>query len=240
MKTIWDGVLRKYIHSLISPDERNKFESTPDLVRLILEKAEIKKNDLVVDIGCGWGNITRPCTHKTEKTVVGIEPNLNNLKEATKRSVGDNTRYIEGAFEKLNYDGQADVIISSLAFHQIPQQHRAVAINNIGNILKISGRFVLCDTMIMFDPESDPVLFNEVYRYLLEKTVPPDIFATHIEPYLQNNHIYTWEEMKEFTPEDSWFYSKNDLKEWVSQSNMKIIDVIELCPFFGIITIEKI
>ena len=150
-----------------------------------------------------------------------------------------NIKYIEGAFEKLNYTGEADVVISSLAFHQVSQQYRATAIKNIESLLKKTGKFVLCDTIIMFDPKANPELFDKVYRYLLEKTVPQDIFTTQIAPYLQNDHIYTWEEMKEYTPEDSWFYSENDLRKWASESNMQILEAKEFCPFFGIVVIGK-
>lgn len=239
MELIWDRVLNEYVHSLISPDGRSTFESTPNLVRAVLDNAKIKKNDVVVDVGCGWGNITIPCSKQTRQAVIGIEPDLDNINEARKRSTGYNIKYIEGAFEKLNYTGEADVVISSLAFHQVSQQYRATAIKNIESLLKKTGKFVLCDTIIMFDPKANPELFDKVYRYLLEKTVPQDIFTTQIAPYLQNDHIYTWEEMKEYTPEDSWFYSENDLRKWASESNMQILEAKEFCPFFGIVVIGK-
>ena len=53
MELIWDRVLNEYVHSLISPDGRSTFESTPNLVRAVLDNAKIKKNDVVVDVGCG-------------------------------------------------------------------------------------------------------------------------------------------------------------------------------------------
>ena len=59
MKSTWDNILEMYIHNLISPDGRNTFESTPELVKVILQKAKITSNDTVIDIGCGWGNLTR-------------------------------------------------------------------------------------------------------------------------------------------------------------------------------------
>ena len=39
MRSTWDNILKKYIHNLVSPDGRNTFESTPELVKAILQKA---------------------------------------------------------------------------------------------------------------------------------------------------------------------------------------------------------
>lgn len=41
MKSTWNNILEKYIHNLVSPDGRNTFESTPELVKVILQKAKI-------------------------------------------------------------------------------------------------------------------------------------------------------------------------------------------------------
>ena len=81
MRSTWDNILKKYIHNLVSPDGRNTFESTPELVKAILQKAKITSNDTVIDIGCGWGNLTREIATYSAHTI-GIEPDLNNLNSA--------------------------------------------------------------------------------------------------------------------------------------------------------------
>lgn len=92
--------------------------------------------------------------------------------------------------------------------------------------------------MIMFDAKHNPDFFDMVYRYLLEKTTPPDIYKDYIAPHLQKNYIYTWDDMKKYTPKDNWFYSLAELKEWLAECSLMVVDQLELCPFFGIITIE--
>lgn len=236
MQNIWDDVLEKYVHNLVSPDGRNTFESTSALTEIILQKAAVSQSSIVVDIGCGWGNFTTLCAVHSAH-VIGIEPNASNLKEAVKRSDLHSIQYIQGSFEKLNYWDKADVVISSLVFHQVARSHKIQALENVKNILKNTGRFILCDPMIMFDAESNPVQFNDVYRYLLAKTTPPDIYQKYIEPNLDNGHVYTWDDMKKYTPTDNWFYSITDLQRWLAACGLDIAEAETLCPFLGMITI---
>ncbi len=234
----WDTTLGQYISNIISPDGRDTFESTTILTDKILKLANIGQSDIVLDIGCGWGNITRRCSTQTHYPVIGIEPDLYNIEEAKQLSRKCNINYIQGSFERPGFTGIADVIISSLAFHQVKYELKTSALKNVKAMLNKSGRFILCDVIILFDPEQNPTEFNRVYRYLLEKTTPSNIYKKHIAPHMQNEHIYTWNDMQKYTPKDYWFYSLSDMEKWLKTSNLKIANKLALCPFFGILTIE--
>lgn len=233
----WDSILERYIHNLISPDGRNTFESTSFLVEKILQIANIRQDDIIVDVGCGWGNIIRACSLQTQQTVIGIEPNIKNIREAERQSVSDNVKFIQGSFEQMNYNEKTDIIVSSLTFHQVSD--KICALKNVKDILQKTGKFILCDTMIMFDAETNPVQFNCVYRYLLEKTTPPDIYCKYILPNLQDEYIYSWEDMKRYTPKEYWFYSLKDLQRWSALNGLSIIQIEPICPFFGIVIFAK-
>lgn len=236
MEQSWDAVFKQYVNHLISPDGRDTFESTPQLIQKILSAANIQSTDTVVDVGCGWGNLTIPAVAYSSH-VIGIEPNPENRKEAQVRSKGKSIQYLHGSFEKPNYYGKADKIISSLVFHQVGYDEKPRALRQTSGMLKADGCFVLCDTMMMFDAENDAARFNEVYRYLLPKTTPKEVYRKYIEPNMEAGYVYTWEDMKKYTPKDNWFYGINDLKSWLSACELKILDKIEICPFFGIIII---
>ena len=150
MKSTWDNILEMYIHNLISPDGRNTFESTPELVKVILQKAKITSNDTVIDIGCGWGNLTREIAIYSAHTI-GIDPNVDNLNMAQSFKTVCPVKYLQGTFESLNCFQKIDVAVSSLVFHQVKYLHKTTALKNVNNLLNKKGRFVLCDTMIMFD-----------------------------------------------------------------------------------------
>lgn len=240
MENKWNMLLERYVCNTTSPDGRDTFESTASLANEIMRIANIGANDFVVDIGCGCGNVTRLCTTYTEQTVIGIEPNFQTIKKAKQLSPNYNIKYIQGSFERPQFNEKADIIISSLAFHQVKYGYKSYALKMIQKILKKSGRFILCDVMIMFDVRKELSKFNRVYRYLLEKTTPADIYQKQIAPYMDETHHYTWNDMKEYTPKDFWFYSLGDMEKWLKENNLKITKQLSLCPFFGILTIEHI
>lgn len=240
MENEWDTILEQYICNVISPDGRDTFESTQKLNDEIMNVANISADNVVLDMGCGWGNVTRVCATKTSHTVIGIEPNFQNIEEAKQRSKEYNINYIQGSFEKPGFDKKADIIISSLAFHQVNYEYKSHALKSIGDMLNTSGRFILCDVMLFFNAQQDVLKFNHVYRYLLKKTTPKSVYTKYIAPYIDETHIYTWEDMKAYTPQDFWFYSLDDIRNWLQENNLIITKQQSLCPFFGILTIEHI
>lgn len=238
MQNTWTKILNTYVNKLVSPDGRQTYESKEALVKLMLDTLKLEKSDTVMDIGSGWGNFTIKASEFLD-TVIGIEVNRENLKEAQKRSAGKNIQYIQGSFEKLNYDKKVCKAVSMLAFHQVPWKDKAKALQNVADVLEKGGNFFLCDTMLLFNPENETELFNSVYRYLLKETTPDEIYKKYIAPYLDDNTIYTLADMKENSPEDAWFYSLEELQEWTEPSGLTLNNVIELCPFFGIVDFQK-
>ena len=65
---------------------------------------------------------------------------------------------------------------------------------------------------------------GEVYRYLLEHTTPKEVYENHIKPYLQEGHIYTWQDMKENTPPEYWFHSIENLKTTLQKVHLKLVE----------------
>ncbi len=238
MYTDWTEILNKYINKLVSPDGRQTYESKNELVDFMIDLMDIQSNDRIIDIGSGWGNFLIKASNSSEN-VIGIEPNLDNLNEAKKRSVGKNIKYIQGSFEKLNFSQKADKAISMLAFHQVPWDDKVKALKNVSDIIDDNGYFYLCDTLILFNPNEDTKLFDKAYRYLLKETTPDEIYKNYIEPYIDDSEVYTIDDMKENSPKDNWFYSIEDVKKWIKDTNLKIIKVAELCPFFGVVIFQK-
>jgi hypothetical protein len=114
------------------------------------------------------------------------------------------------------------------------------ALFNIKKLLNKRGMFVLCDPIILFDPEKDKELFNSVYRYLIAETTPTKIYEKYIKPYFEDdNYIYSWDDMKKYTPQKNWYYSIKDLETMLNETDMKIDQVEKICPFFGILCITN-
>ena len=108
----------------------------------------------------------------------------------------------------------------------------------VNQVLKTDGEMIMADEIILFDPDASPEKFNEVYRYLLEHTTPKEVYENHIKPYLQEGHIYTWQDMKEDTPPEYWFHSIEDLKTTLEKSHLKLVDIQEITSFFGLLKIK--
>lgn len=243
MNSKWNDIFDIYVSRTISPDGRDTFESQDELVRAIINMAEINPSDTVIDIGSGCGNVTIPLSMIAKK-VIGIELNKKNIKEAQRRAEKakrKNIQYIHGSFEHPKYTGKVDKIISSLVFHQITPDKRADSLLNVKNLLPQDGIFILCDTFMFFHPENDNVLFNKVYRYLLPKTTPLKIYEESIKAHMEGdlNYVYTWKDMKKYTPKENWYYSKPELERILKKINMKIINEKVFSPFFGIVAIKN-
>ena len=238
----WDEIFTKYVNRLKSPDGRDTYESTPRLVEKIITVSELQQSCSVVEIGSGWGNVTKELSLKSKK-VIGIEPDRNNINEAQSRIARNkinNVEFIRGSFEKPNYKEKVDRVISSLTFHQVIYNKKEKALKNVKELIKDNGKFVLCDTMMFFNVENEKEKFNIIYRYLLEKTTPEDIYEKYIKPKMEDEtYIYTWEDMKKYTPKKEWYYCIQDLEKMLSRIGLRIDKIEELCPFFGILVIEN-
>jgi len=242
MNEQWDFVFQEYVKLLISPDGRETFESTEKLVEKIISNIDSNHNSVGIDIGSGWGNLTISLARKINR-IIGVEPNRKNINEAIHRVSKEgisNIVFKRGTFEHFSLPDKADIITSSLAFHQVKYRKRGIAIKNIFNHLNKDGVFVLCDTIMLFDAENDSEQFDKVYRYLLPKTTPSKIYQKYIEPKIEKQpYIYTWKDMKKYTPKNEWYYSINDLKKIVEENDMEIENIEEIVPFFGIVKIVK-
>ncbi|HBK32631.1 class I SAM-dependent methyltransferase [Limibacterium fermenti] len=243
MNKDWDWIFETYVRRFTSPDGRDTFETSDELVKRIILFSDLSPHDTVIDMGCGWGNVSLGIAPFVEK-VIGIEPNDTNIQSA-KRTMQQtsvrNVEYRKGSFEAPGYAGKVDKIISSLVFHQVKKNKRQQSLANVKNLLQPDGSFILCDTLMFFDPREEREKFNAVYRYLLAVTTPSDIYDNHIKPYLADTgYMYSWYDMEKYTPEDYRYYSKGELEKQLLEIGMEIKRIEEFSPFFGIFKIENI
>jgi ubiquinone/menaquinone biosynthesis C-methylase UbiE len=115
-----------------------------------------KPGDKVLDIGCGSGYFTRRVAPvvSPDGTVVGIDPSEPMLEYASGHTPG-NCRFQTAAAEDLPFDDASfDLIVSSLAFHHIPTEHRADAVREMFRVLRSGGRLFIADVR----PPNTPIL----------------------------------------------------------------------------------
>ncbi|WP_240911693.1 class I SAM-dependent methyltransferase [Thermococcus sp. LS1] len=115
-----------------------------EVLRLVAEKAK----GVVVDIGCGTGNILRFL--KCER-YIGVEPSRGmRVKFRGKHGFEP----LDGHFLRIPLpNGTADAVISTYAFHHVPDEEKEAALKEMLRILKPGGRIIIGD--VMFESEEE-------------------------------------------------------------------------------------
>nr|WP_152880033.1 class I SAM-dependent methyltransferase [Thermococcus sp. 101 C5] len=135
------------------------------VLKLVAEKA----TGTVVDIGCGTGNILRFL--RCER-YIGVEPSRGMRVRFREKH---NFEPLDGHFLKLPLpDETADAVISTYAFHHVPDEEKEEAIKEMLRILKPGGALIIAD--VMFESEDEKRRIGEEDEVLEE--VLEEYFAT--------------------------------------------------------------
>ncbi|MEJ2853118.1 MULTISPECIES: class I SAM-dependent methyltransferase [unclassified Saccharothrix] len=110
-----------------------------------VELAGVRAGDRVLDIGCGPGYLTSLAAG-AGGSAVGVDVSEPMVEEA-RRLRGSGTCTFEiGHAEALPFEDESfDVIVSALAVHHIPEEHRATAYAEMRRVLKPGGRVLIAD-----------------------------------------------------------------------------------------------
>ncbi|MCG3227617.1 MAG: class I SAM-dependent methyltransferase [Candidatus Heimdallarchaeota archaeon] len=110
----------------------------------------IKKDDKVLDIGCGTGMLSFRAVLK-EAIVTGIDINPEMLEIAKKRidefEVKDKIEFLEmGVAEIDRFENDSfDIIMSGLCFSELSEDEITFTLNQVRRILSKDGKFLLAD-----------------------------------------------------------------------------------------------
>jgi len=130
--------------------------------RKVVALAKIKDGECVVDLGCGTGVLLSQISIKYPDTkLIGIDPDELVLSIARRRleKMGAQVEFLQDYAEKLSLQNSfADVVISTLVFHHMPNDIKQKASSEIYRILKPGGRAIVAD----FGP-------GRISPYLFEK-----------------------------------------------------------------------
>ncbi len=126
--------------------------------RLIVELAQIKTGDRVLDVGCGTGDLTLTAQQRVGPSglVQGIDPGSEGVaiaRDKAKRS-GSAAVFDVGLIEKLAFpDATFDVVMSRLVIHHLPDDLKRRGFAEVFRVLKPGGRVFIAD----FKPPTNPV-----------------------------------------------------------------------------------
>jgi demethylmenaquinone methyltransferase/2-methoxy-6-polyprenyl-1,4-benzoquinol methylase/phosphoethanolamine N-methyltransferase len=144
--------------------------------RMVIELANVKPGDAVLDVGCGTGNLT--LTAQTyagpNGKVHGIDASAEMIELARKKAsrLGSPVVFEIGLIEKLaSPDASFDVVINRLVIHHLPNDLKRAGFTELLRVLKPGGRLLIVD----FQPPANPIL-----NHIATALVGPHMMQTSI------------------------------------------------------------
>jgi ubiquinone/menaquinone biosynthesis C-methylase UbiE len=139
----------------------------------IVELAEPRPDDHVVDLGAGTGLLTlalAPCVHK----LMAVDISERMLERLDDRAAAGGVNNVEPLVADLRRlpleDESATLVVSNYAFHHLDDRSKELALAEARRILRPGGRLVICDMMFSLSLQArDRRLVWEKVRGLLRR-----------------------------------------------------------------------
>jgi trans-aconitate methyltransferase len=126
MSIIWDSNLYDSKHGYVSEYGMN-----------ILEILDPKNDQVILDLGCGTGDLTKMISEKS-KEVIGLDNSEMMIEKAKEKYPLIN--FVHGDIIDFSIEREFDAIFSNAVLHWIPNAEEPI--KNINKHLKTAGRFV--------------------------------------------------------------------------------------------------
>jgi trans-aconitate methyltransferase len=104
----------------------------------LINLLDIRRDDDVLDLGCGTGNLARKIRTITDGKVVGIDPSEGMIREAVTNQSGQDIAYAVKTAETLEYRDAFTVVFCNSAFQWFRDTHQALT--NCCAALRKGGR----------------------------------------------------------------------------------------------------
>jgi ubiquinone/menaquinone biosynthesis C-methylase UbiE len=120
---------------------------SPRLHRRLVELADLRAEQRVLEIGCGTGNLTVLAKRRQPGAeVVGLDPDPRALARATGKAAGLGIRFDRGYSQALPYpDGSFDRVLSALMLHHLEGEVRIRTAREALRVLRPGGALYLVD-----------------------------------------------------------------------------------------------
>ncbi|MFQ3318579.1 MAG: SAM-dependent methyltransferase [Natronomonas sp.] len=144
----------------VAPEyDEQKREEYRACVSLVVEHADPRPDDVVLDLGCGTGAIGLGLAESAGE-VIGRDISEGMMDEARRKAAErglDNISFAEGTFREPNCES-ADVVVSNFAMHHLSDEEKREAIEVIAGMEP--RRFVLGDVMFFGEPDPEEPFYS--------------------------------------------------------------------------------
>jgi ubiquinone/menaquinone biosynthesis C-methylase UbiE len=139
----------------------------------VIELAEPRRDDLVVDLGAGTGLLALALAPRVQE-LVAVDISRRMLERLDDTAAADGVHNVEPLVADLRRlpleDESATLVVSNYAFHHLDDPGKELALAEARRILRPGGRLVICDMMFSLSLESrDRRLVWEKVRALLRR-----------------------------------------------------------------------
>ncbi|MEA4846903.1 MAG: class I SAM-dependent methyltransferase [Clostridiaceae bacterium] len=139
---------------------RDVKQETVNIIKLL----DVGSGHTVIEFGTGTGEFACAAAQCC-KRVIAVDVSANMLEYAKKKSKEKgihNIDFYHGGFLTYQHsDGLADIVITQLALHHLPDFWKQIALKRIFNMLKEGGTLYIKDTVYSFDMDNYRQFFNQ-------------------------------------------------------------------------------
>jgi SAM-dependent methyltransferase len=122
---------------------------TRDLHRVLVEQADLRAGQRVLEIGCGTGNLTILAKQlHPQVEMAGLDPDPKALARARRKAerAGVELQWNLGFADQLPYeDGALDRVLSSLMLHHLSTDAKRAALREVARVLRPGGSLHVLD-----------------------------------------------------------------------------------------------
>lgn len=175
--------------------------------RRLIQRAEIRSGQHVLDLGCGTGTLTlmlKQAIPGTDVTGLDGDPEVLAIARAKSGQAHVKIKWDEGLAYELPYpDNSFDGVLSSLVVHHLTGEDKVRAFREVRRVLRPAGGFHIVDFGQPFSPLTN---LQAVIMKNLEHAA--DNFAGRIKPMLQEAGFESVNEAEKFNTifGPVWFY----------------------------------
>ena len=171
---------RLYSCAYWKDDTKTLEEAQQNKINHIIKKLDIKKNQKILEVGCGWGGMVFEIAKQKNCEVTGISLSKNQINYCKNRAkeLGLNNQV---KFELVDYreiKGQFDRIYSVGMFEHVGRKFYKTFFKSMNNLLKNDGVFLLHTIGVIDKPSPQNKFIN---KYIFPGGVCPS-FSQIIEP----------------------------------------------------------
>lgn len=150
--------------------------------RKILQLAQLRSGEHVLDVGCGTGVLTRLAAEEvgSEGEVTGIDASVEMIQVAERNTVKVHSKahFQLGVVESLPFEDECfDIVLSSMMLHHLPPELKVTGLREIFRVLKLGGRLMVVDVdkptgilgqVLMFPWRKDPAVKDNLEGHVPE------------------------------------------------------------------------